>query len=87
MSPVGQDVIGSNCGNVILTAKDAKCYYTHLDTTFMIQYCCGSDDCAAATNGASDKRSLDTIMRRANMEMYKIAEVSQRHNEKFGEKN
>ena len=78
MSPVGQDVKGSNCGNVILDAKDAKCYYTHLDTTFMVQYCCGSDDCAAATNGASDKRSLDSIMRRANMKMHNIAKVSQR---------
>ena len=67
MSPVGQDVTGSNCGNVVLTAKDTGCYYTHLDATFMVQFCCGSGDCAAATNGASHKRDLDTIMRRANM--------------------
>lgn len=60
MSPVGQDVAGANCGNVVLAQKNAGCYYTHLDSTFMTQYCCGSGDCAKAGVGGA-KRSVTDV--------------------------
>jgi hypothetical protein len=65
MSPVGQDVPGTNCGNIVLAAKHAGCYYTHLDETFMTQYCCGSGDCAEAGVGGA-KRDLSEIIARAD---------------------
>lgn len=67
MSPVGQDVAGSNCGNIVLAAKDAGCLYAHLEDTFMVQYCCGSGDCSKAGVGGSKRDISDfpTLMARA----------------------
>ncbi|KAL8655779.1 MAG: hypothetical protein Q9210_000667 [Variospora velana] len=60
MSPVGQDVPGTNCGNIVMAQKSAGCFYTHLDDTFMTQYCCGEGDCSkAGIDGA--KRSVSSI--------------------------
>ena len=55
-----QVVRGKNCCNVILAAKNAGCYYTHLTDTFMVQYCCGSGDCAGAGVGGA-KRDLFSV--------------------------
>ena len=68
MSPVGQDVAGTNCGNVVLASKSAGCYYTHLDSTFMVQYCCGSGDCAAAGVGGvkRDVQNVTELIARAD---------------------
>ncbi|KAL9015975.1 MAG: hypothetical protein Q9185_006653 [Variospora sp. 1 TL-2023] len=60
MSPVGQDVAGTNCGNVVMAQKSAGCFYTHLDDTFMTQYCCGEGDCSKAGIGRT-KRSISSI--------------------------
>ncbi|KAL8905960.1 MAG: hypothetical protein Q9171_006471 [Xanthocarpia ochracea] len=60
MSPVGQDVPGTNCGNVVMAQKSAGCFHTHLDDTFMTQYCCGEGDCSKAGIGGA-KRSISSI--------------------------
>ncbi|KAK7949440.1 hypothetical protein PG988_016079 [Apiospora saccharicola] len=36
------------CGTVIRTFQDATCGKMDLDTTFMVQFCCGFCDCSAA---------------------------------------
>ena len=59
MSPVGQDVAGSNCGNIVLAAKHAGCLYAHLEETFMVQFCCGSGDCSKAGVGGTKRDVLD----------------------------
>lgn len=60
MSPVGQHVAGTNCGNVVMAQKSAGCFYTHLGDTFMTQYCCGEGDCSKAGIGGT-KRSISSI--------------------------
>ena len=62
MSPVTSDTSGDNCGDVVVAAKNAGCYPSIIQSTFMIQYCCGSGDCSAA-GIASVKRGLgdDTV--------------------------
>ena len=59
MSPVGQDVAGTNCGNIVLSTKHAGCLYAHLKETFMVQFCCGSGDCAGAGVGGTKRDVLD----------------------------
>jgi hypothetical protein len=48
MSPVNADVSGANCGDIVVGAKQAGCYPSLIQDTFMIQFCCGSGDCGAA---------------------------------------
>jgi len=80
MSPVGQDVAGTNCGNVILAEKHAGCFYTHLSETFMTQYCCGSGDCAQAGVGGAKRDLTELIARADNGELgddtFTVASVS-----------
>lgn len=52
LSPVTQtEASASNCGNVVAVMDQAGCYETPAlqGDEFMIQYCCGSDDCEKAT--------------------------------------
>ncbi|KAL8991574.1 MAG: hypothetical protein Q9177_000035 [Variospora cf. flavescens] len=60
MSPVGQDVAGTNCGNIVIAQNSAGCFYTHLDDTFMTQYYYGEGDCSKAGIGGT-KRSISGI--------------------------
>lgn len=66
MSPVGQEVPGTNCGNVVLSTDQAGCFFTNLDHTFMVQYCCGTDNCAAALGASKrDLQDIPALMARA----------------------
>jgi hypothetical protein len=47
MSPVKQDVPGANCGDAVIAAKQVGCYPSLILDTLIVQYCCGSGDCAA----------------------------------------
>ncbi|KAI1267908.1 hypothetical protein F5Y18DRAFT_415458 [Xylariaceae sp. FL1019] len=54
-SPAGLDVEG--CGYSIGSYSHAACSHVEIDTTFMVQFCCGSGDCTAATGSRSLQRS------------------------------
>lgn len=60
MSPVGEQVEGSNCGNVFLAVRHAG-YYTHLEESFMAQFCCGTGDCAKAGVQGLRRRDVSEI--------------------------
>ena len=47
------------CGYVVGSFKNAVCAQMNLKETFMIQYCCGSGDCEAATGSAKRVRGLE----------------------------
>ncbi|KAH6643479.1 hypothetical protein BKA67DRAFT_665285 [Truncatella angustata] len=42
------DLQQPGCGEIQKTFQDATCGDIKLDTTFMVQFCCGNGDCAAA---------------------------------------
>jgi hypothetical protein len=56
MSPVAAEYSGG-CGKVVIQAANAGCYPSVIKDTFMVQYCCGAENCRAA--GVRRKRSLD----------------------------
>lgn len=55
-SPAGTSEPG--CGQNVITAHNAACAFATLSNTFMLQWCCGDGDCAAA--GAS-RRDLGEL--------------------------
>ena len=50
MSPASRDT--ENCGSPLLTVNSATCQRVVLQSTFMLQFCCGVGDCKAAAGGA-----------------------------------
>ncbi|KAL8811846.1 MAG: hypothetical protein Q9223_007442 [Gallowayella weberi] len=57
-SPASTDEEG--CGFIVGNFKNAVCAKINLRKTFMIQHCCGSKDCQAATGSAKMIRSIES---------------------------
>ncbi|KAL8994416.1 MAG: hypothetical protein Q9169_005603 [Polycauliona sp. 2 TL-2023] len=56
-SPASTDEPG--CGYIVGNFKNAVCAKINLKKTFMIQQCCGSSECEAATGGAKMIRGIE----------------------------
>lgn len=49
-TPASQEM--SNCGYYLTSWSEAGCYYTPLQSSFQLSFCCGSGDCEGATLAA-----------------------------------
>jgi hypothetical protein len=62
LTPAGRD--SENCGTPVLTVTGAACQRVAIQSTFMLQFCCGTGDCkAAATKHRRDVSSNDLFSR------------------------
>ncbi|CAJ2513932.1 Uu.00g020510.m01.CDS01 [Anthostomella pinea] len=51
----------AGCGHPIGSYKDGVCAALELDTTFMVQFCCGTGDCQAALPGSQRSVRFDPM--------------------------